>query len=244
MRQERGDGNKAAFAGTWAIAEYVERVIVMNEKDNIEKRLEELGRALGDGGSVVDKVMNRIEPARPSHQPTGRGLIIQSFSKLAIAAVLLVFAGFVGRFSAPKVNVEQLQSAMEDSIKADLAGDLTEQWRAELATSYIQLKSELNQQHQKDLNKFAVQTIAASNMSTNQLLTELIQSINAAQAQDRQWVMAALGQIESNRLADTTQFKNGLESLAVLTGNEFERTRQDMVQLLVNRPGPGTVDKE
>lgn len=220
----------------------------MNEKNDIEKRLEELGQAIGDGDSIVDKVMQRIGTG-PAEQlkskPPSKVFILRRFGKLAIAAVLLVLAGYAGaRFAQPGVDVDQLSANLTNSIRADLAQEMTEQWRDELATSYLQLKEELNQQHRKDLNSFAMQTLAASNTSTNQLLTELIQSINAAQAQDRQWVMAALNQVESNRLADTTRFKNGLQSLAVLTGDEFERTRQDMVQLLVDKQGDSLVPEK
>lgn len=219
----------------------------MNDKDNIEKRLEDLDQAIGDSGSIVDKVMKRIGSgaAKPQPRPAGAVFIHRRAGKWAVAAVLLVIAGYaVGRFSGPGVDVDQLQTALTNSVRADLAQEMTEQWRAELATSYVQLRDELNQQHQKDLNRFALQTLAASNTSTNQLLTELIQSINAAQAQDRQWVLAALDQIESNRLADTAQFRNGLQSLAVLTGDEFERTRQDMVQLLIDKQGGSLVPEK
>jgi hypothetical protein len=220
----------------------------MNEKNDIEKRLEDLDQAIGDSSSIVDKVMQRIDSgavAKPQPRSAGAVLALRRAGKWAVAAVLLVIAGYaVGRFAGPGVDVDQLSATLTDSVRADLAQEMTDQWRAELATSYVQLRDELNQQHQKDLNRFALQTLAASNTSTNQLLTELIQSINAAQAQDRQWVLAALDQVESNRLADTTRFKNGLQSLAVLTGNEFERTRQDMVQLLVDKQGGSLVPEK
>ena len=220
----------------------------MNEKNDIEKRLEELGQALGDTGSIVDKVMQRIDsPAVTKPQPRSAPavFILRRAGKWAVAAVLLILAGYaVGRFAQPDVDVDQLSATLTDSVRADLAQEMTEQWRDELATSYLQLKEELNQQHQKDLNSFALQTLAISNTATNQLLTELIQSINTAQAHDRQWVMAALNQVESNRLADTAQFRNGLQSLAVLTGDQFERTRQDMVQLLVDKQGGSLVPKK
>jgi len=220
----------------------------MNEKNDIEKRLEELGQAIDAGDSIADKVMHRIGTAAAEQlksKPPSKVFILRRFGKLAVAAVLLVLAGYAGaKFAGPEVDTDQLRSALEDSVRAHLADELRKQWRTELAASCIQLRDELDQQHQKDLNSFAMQTLAASNTSTNQLLTELIQSINAAQAHDRQWVLAALDQIESNRLADTTWFKNGLQSLAVLTGDEFERTRQDMVRLLVDKQGGSLVPQK
>jgi hypothetical protein len=248
MRQERRNSNKTAFAGTWAIAKHVERVRIMNEKNDIEKRLEELAQSIGDSGSIVDKVMHRIDSAavaKPQPHPTPAVFILRRFGKLAVAAVLLIIAGYaIGRLAESGVDVDQLSATVTNSIRADLAQEMTEQWRNELTTSYLQLKEELNQQHQKDLNSFALQTLAASNTSTNQLLTELIQVINAAQAQDRQWVLAALDQVEFNRLADTAQVRKGLQSLALLTGDQFERTRQDMVQLLIDKQGGSLVPEK
>ena len=220
----------------------------MNEKNNIEKRLEELGQAIGTSSSIADKVMDRIgtsQARKGESKSTGTIFTLRRFGKLAVAAVLLVLAGYAGgKLAGPAVNVDEFRSALEDSVRSDLAEELRQQWSTDLAASYVQLIEELNQQHRKDLNRFALQTLAASNTATNQLLTELIQSINAAQAQDRQWVLAALDQIESNRLADTTRFKNGLQSLAVLTGDEFERTRQDMVRLLVDNQGNSLVPEK
>lgn len=213
----------------------------MNQKNDIEKRLEQLGRAIGAGDSIADKVMQRIDStAVTKTQPRSAGAvsILRWFGKLAVAAVLLILAGYAGaKFAGPKVDTDQLRSALEDSVRVYLADELRQQWRAELATSYVQLRDELNQQHRKDLNQFALQTIAASNTATNQLLTELIQSISDAQAHERRWVLAALDQIEMNRIQDKDQLSNGLLNLALQTTDEFERTRQDMVKLLVDKQG-------
>ena len=61
---------------------------------------------------------------------------------------------------------------------------------------YVQLRDELGRQHRQDMGRFAVQTLAASNSVTHELLAELIESIDAAQTQDRQWFTAAIEQVE------------------------------------------------
>ena len=204
----------------------------MNEKNDIEKRLEELGQAIDAGDSIVDKVMQRIgtgQVRKPESKSTGTVFILRRFGKLAVAAVLLVLAGYAGaRFAGPAVDTNELR----------------QQWRTELTASYVQLREELNQQHQKDLNSFAIQTLAISNTTTNQLLTELIQSISDAQTHERRWVLAALDQIEMNRIQDKDQLRNGLLNLALQTTDEFERTRQDMVQLLVDKQGDSLVPEK
>jgi hypothetical protein len=96
------------------------------------------------------------------------------------------------------------------------------------------VKNQLESEFRAQLSEYAVQTLAASGAATNQLLRELIQSINAAQMQDRQWVASALEQVEMNRMRDRARFADGLETLAVLTEDELQRTKQDVAQLLLD----------
>lgn len=77
----------------------------------------------------------------------------------------------------------------------------------------------------------AANIVTASGSVTNQLLEELIESINAAQTQDRQRFTAALEQIEFNRRQDKAQFSNALVNFALLTEDELQQTKQDMVEL-------------
>jgi hypothetical protein len=68
---------------------------------------------------------------------------------------------------------------------------------------------------------------------TNQLLKELIKSIAAVQTRDRRWVVAALNQMESNRLQDKTRFRNGLAAVAVQTADEMHQTKVDVAKFIV-----------
>ncbi|MFH1883423.1 MAG: hypothetical protein ABIL62_12010 [Planctomycetota bacterium] len=157
-----------------------------------------------------------------------------SFTKVAAAAVLLIIAGYAtGRLSAPRPpDAEQLQAALEPAIRRNLLDEMEQYWQLALTSSYAQLKDELSQQYRSDLNQFAAYTLAASGAATNQLLEELIESINTAQTQDRQWVAAAFEQIELNRLRDNVQLSNAFATFAVQTEDELLRTKQDMAQLL------------
>jgi len=157
-----------------------------------------------------------------------------SFTKVAAAAVLLIIAGYAaGRLSAPQgPDAEQLQAALEPAIRRNLIDEMEQYWQLVLTSSYAQLKDELGQQYRSDLNQFAAYTLAASGAATNQLLEELIESINTAQTQDRQWVAAAFEQIELNRLRDNAQLSNAFATFAVRTEDELQRTKQGMAQLL------------
>jgi len=152
-------------------------------------------------------------------------------TKLVAAAVILITVGYaVGRLSAPEpLGVEELQAALESSLKAslepairqDLSAQLNEQWQSAFAANSAQLKEELHQQVRRDLTEFAAQTLAASGTLTNQRLMELIQLIEAARRREREQVAAALQQIEQEKI----QLRNGLLAVAAQT-NELQRMKQ------------------
>ena len=67
---------------------------------------------------------------------------------------------------------------------------------------------------------------------------------NTAQTQDREWIAAGFQQTEQNRLEDKAQLINGLETLALQTEDELQRTRQEMAQFLTySQPDNADVDK-
>jgi len=150
-----------------------------------------------------------------------------SFAKVAAAAVLLIMAGFAtGRLLSPKPpDIEQLQAALEPAIREQLLDEMKQYWQTGLTASYAQLKDDISQQYQRDLNQIAAYTLAASGAATNQLLENLIESINQAQTQERQWVATALGEIELNRLKSDAQLSNAFVTFAA-------QTKQDMAQIL------------
>ena len=159
---------------------------------------------------------------------------VKSLTKIAAAAVLLIAAGYAtGRLSVPRApDMEQIRVALEPEIRQNLLGETKQYLQLALANGYMRIQDELRQQYREDLNRYAVQTLAASNAVTNELLTELIESINATQAQDLRRIAAALEQMELNRLHDKTQLVSGLETLAYQTEDELQRTRQDVVNFL------------
>ncbi len=152
-----------------------------------------------------------------------------SFTKIAAAAVLLITAGYAaGRLLSPKPpDIEQLQAVLEPAIRTKLVDEMKQYWQLSLTASYAQLKEDLSQQYRRDLNQFAAYTLAASGAATNQLLEELIHSINTAQMQNRQWVAAAIGEIE----LDNAQLSNAFATFAVQTEQNMARimsyTQQD-----------------
>lgn len=198
----------------------------------------------GPPQETIDATVAKLTEA--SRQPNtlnveGRIRIIErikasgSFAKVVAAVLLIAIAYATGRLSAPRPpDLEELQAALEPAIRLNLLDEMSRRWQLAWANSYLQLKEELSEQRRRDLDTYAVQTLAASNAVTNRLLEELVESINDAQVQDYRKIAEALYKIEMNRLQDKAQLTNGLETLAYQTEDKLELTRQFMSQLLVD----------
>ena len=191
--------------------------------------------------STVAKLTEDAEQADTA-KPKNRILIfndlkaVKSLTKIAAAAVLLIAAGYAtGRLSTPRApDMEQIRAALEPSIRQKLLDETKQYMQLGLANAYIRIKDELSQQYRQELNRVALQSVAASNAATNELLTQLVESFNEAQSQDRQRIATALGQIESRRQQDRTDLSNALATLALQTEDELMRTKQNMAQFLSN----------
>jgi hypothetical protein len=214
----------------------------MKEKErenNLEKAVNALNNEQvpsGPSGELVNSTIAKLTEisgqASTFSNPSRIRLIDRisfpnSFARVAAAAVLLIMAGFAtGRLLSPKPpDIEQLQAALEPAIREQLLDEMKQYWQLGLTASYAQLKDDISQQYQRDLNQIAAYTLAASGAATNQLLENLIESINQAQTQERQWVATALGEIELNRLKSDAQLSNAFVTFAA-------QTKQDMAQIL------------
>jgi len=210
----------------------------MEENENIlEKAVEALRNEQtppGPSQELADATVAKLTEASGQSKKITTGKRIwfidwlkatNSFTKVAAAAVLLIIAGYAtGRLTSPKPpDIEQIQDALEPAIRNRLADEMKQYLLLGLTNSYVRLKDDLTQQYRSDLNQYATQTLAASNTVTNRLLQELIESINAAQTQERQWVAAGFEQMELNRQRDNAQLTNAFATFAVQTEDELER---------------------
>lgn len=179
---------------------------------------------------ATDRAMERVRAALVGKQEN-RGskstsiwpVMKRPIAKLAAAAILLIAVGYaVGRLTTPQPDMEQLQSALENSLRASLIDEMNNRWQTTFTANCIQLKDELQQQVRRDLTEFAAQTLAASNTLTEQRLMKLVELIETARARDRQQIAAALEKIEY----DKQLLGNGLVALAAQT-SELRETKQD-----------------
>jgi hypothetical protein len=146
--------------------------------------------------------------------------------KFAAAAILLIVVGFiVGRFFSPEQNIEALQASLVPAVTQNVLAQINDQWQKEYARNYTQIKDELSRQMSQEMAEFTEQTLAASSTITDQRVKELIQLIEAARVKDRQWIAAALEQIEINRRQDNARI-GSLVTFAAQT-NQSQRIEQN-----------------
>lgn len=214
----------------------------MKEDENI---LEKAVRSLkneqtppGPSNELVDETIEKLD--RVAEQPVNvefvkpdRIMVLSNLVKFAAAAVFLIVAGFaVGRLTTARPpDMEQIRASLEPAIRNHLLGEMKQYMQASLASNYMQMKDDLTEQNRRDMNQLAANVVTASGTVTNQLLQQLIESIDAAQTQDRQRFIAALEQMELNRRRDNAQLSDALVSFAVQTDDRLAQTQQDMEQL-------------
>lgn len=188
----------------------------MSEKDETQIRyrlkiLSQIEPSPESSQRTVGNVRRSLANTKVEHENIGRK-IIRTVSnghavKFAAAAILLIAVGFIaGQLLAPtQPDVEKLQASLEPAIRQNILAQINEQWQKEYARNYAQIKDELSRQMSSELAEFTEQTLAASGRITDQRMKELIQLIEAARVKDRQWIAAALEQIELNRRQDNAR---------------------------------------
>jgi hypothetical protein len=129
---------------------------------------------------------------------------IVQVAALLIAVIGLGFVG--GRFSVgSRVDVDQLRADLETSLKSS--------FETSLAANGTQLKSDILTLLRQDLGALTTQTLEASQVMTDQRLTELIRLIETVRRQDRKQIVTALEQIEQDRFRDKIQINRGFKTL-------------------------------
>jgi len=229
------------------------------ERDILAEAIEQLkkqGRASPLPSEVLDETVRRMAECGMRNAESGADRLslrtshsaLRIFSgwhsKLAAAAVLLLAGYLAGRARSP--DVEQLRETLTPAIAASLepvlhqrlSEEMKDHYSVALAAGYLRLKEEFAQQYRDDMNRFALQTLAASNATTNALLADLVQTIDTAQTQDRRRTALAISEIEAKRIQDKTQLAAGLETLAYRTEDELSRTKKVLARFLVDGPSP------
>jgi hypothetical protein len=225
--------------------------ILTNAIDDLKKQ----GLSAVPPQEVVNETLARLAHAEATYDAPGSDEEIAIGSKMRLrlwpvarwvvaAAVLLTTGYVIGRVStATEPDIEQWRAALLPSLAASLEpaihqrvlDETTRGYQQAMVVAYIRMKDELTEQYRADLNRFAVQTFTASNTVTNELLEQLVEAVELSHRQDRQWITAALTEIEANRREDTTEFGTALAGFAARTESEIQHTKNQIVHLLANR---------
>ncbi len=206
--------------------------------------MEETARRLAEAESRIGASRDAFAAVSAGGLDRSRTDLARRTIKLVLAAAAVLILGYgTGRLTAPApINLDQLREALapsvaaaiEPTIRERLVKEIKQGYHVALAGTYVRVKEELTTQYRDELNRYAAQTLAASNAVTNQLLAELVQAIKTEQDKDLRSIALALHQIETNRLQDKKLLAAGLETLAYRTEDELQRTRTGLVQLLAN----------
>ena len=166
----------------------------------------------GDAVAAL-KAQSRFGPYRP-----GRAWRV---AQVAAVLVMVVGLGFVcGRVSVgPQVDPEQLRADLETSLRSSFETALT--------ANGTRLKSDILTMLRKDLSVLTAQTLETSQAMTDQRVTELIQLIETVRRQDRHQIVAALQQIEQDRLRDKIQIDQGFKTLVAYATDHKKSSKLD-----------------
>ena len=144
--------------------------------------------------------------------------IVWRIVQVAAMLIVVVGLGFVwGRMSTGShVDVDQLRADLEASLKSSFETSLT--------ANGTRLKSDILTLLREDLTVLTSQTLEASQVMTDQRLTELIRLIETVRQQDRKQIVEALSQIEQARLNDKIQINQGFKTLVAYTTDNKKST--------------------
>ena len=158
-----------------------------------------------------------------------RFTMINNLMRIAAVIILSIIIGY----AAGRISSSKTQNQIESNIRAKLLEEVTQYVQESLVSNYVQIRQELTEQYKEELNIAAIEILNTSNNTTNHLIEELIQTVAAAQIQDRQWITTALRQNEINRLQDKSQLGSALINFASFTEQNLQQT-QDDVAIIAN----------
>ncbi len=169
-------------------------------------------------------------------------LVVWSATRLAAAAMVLIAAGYAfGRITTPQPDIDELRAALLPSLAASLEPAIRERvvaetrqdFRQALATAYIRMSEKLTEQYRADLNRYAANTLAASNNVTNQVFRRLVEAFEATQQQERQLFASALEELDTKRATENAALTTAVAQFASHTQTELQRTNE-IVSYLAN----------
>lgn len=218
-----------------ACRDYLESL--MNQNTKIERWIESMDPFLESGQSQAVNALYKI--------PDGLGCKAPAFNRWHIigyfaAACVLITTGFMaGRGFGSSMDVEVLRQQIAESIQPQIEDCVTASVLNTLETSipeeYSKVKTALSDQIATGLEDYTKQVVMRNDIQTYRLLAELIDAIQTAQVQNREWALTAMGALEEQRLLEQEQVRSEMAAFVVYTDQELDRTRRELQNLATNK---------
>lgn len=173
-------------------------------------------RSLAALGSQIDagmearqgRVIEALQAVSPAEAgPTQVFPFLGGFLRTAVAAVLVLGVGLgLGRWTAPRVDVEQLRADLQATLAASVTRAVQEDILSQVDQRLLaalkneaKLRTELASQVRSDVQRSVTQTASDSETLVEKRFTELVQLVEEARLTDRQRMVKALERMEQNR---------------------------------------------
>ncbi len=179
----------------------------------------------------LDK-LNRWKLPRMRARSTQRPRAVLKWS---IAAALTLAAGAaLGRWSAPAVDLNSLQTRIETSVKSSLAAELQRQFNADLERTLGSAGGQITNEFRTQLDTALAGVVKTSAAETRRQLAEFVQMFNHAREEDRQVLFSWIDKVQKQHAADFLSLRSDLETVALLTDEEIRRARRSLNHLAAN----------
>ncbi len=160
--------------------------------------------------------------------------LVQPIIKWGLAAMILLGMGLgLGHYAIPaEPGIKSLQKVLEPSLRAALEKGLRQSIEEALLQDWQAAKrqwlGELQQHNQAQITQMSADLAASISADTQQLLARFALAYEQARQKDHESVLTTLRQWEAQRAVDYAHMRADLETLAVVTESELERSQRQI----------------
>jgi anti-sigma factor RsiW len=157
---------------------------------------------------------------------------LQPVFQLAAAALIVLGIGFsFGRWYSPPGDGTKLRGGLEVSLKAALLPELRQQVRQDMANELQLQLTQLQQDSSNALAQAKAEAINASASDTAQALQEMVVTLRAERAEDRQEVASWVDNLRKQYETVFVSLRKDLETVASFADDEIRAARVKLTEL-------------
>lgn len=170
-----------------------------------------------------DRVIEALQAVAPTEAgPTQVFPFLGGFLRTAVAAVLVLGVGLgLGRWTAPRMDVQKLRADLQTSMAASVTeavqesilSQMDQRLQTGLAQNEAKLRTELTGQVQDGWQRFVSQAGSNAQDLVEKRFAELVQVVEEARLTDRQRMVKALERMEQSRYRNRAEVQTTLAAL-------------------------------